>query len=228
MEGLLCLLPDLLRHVCIETQVSFLTGHLSFTGRTTWGRWAPHSADMSVLVRVFSQQFESRRVEREREVWKQLFGSSALSVCEFTLMLPLRAVKSDPPAVAEDFCLRSGWSCWVRPTHTARCSYTSVCLFSSYPTVWINPLITAIFLLAVFCSWREEGSLGRRRKWGACDWVSPPLCCSAHDKPLLFYQDLPSLACLRQIAALLALMLRPELAQLRRTPWPTFNPPPKV
>lgn len=35
MEGLLCLLPDLLRHVCLETQVSFLTGHLSFTGRTT-------------------------------------------------------------------------------------------------------------------------------------------------------------------------------------------------
>lgn len=35
MESLLCLLPDLLRHVCLETQVSFLTGHLSFTGRTT-------------------------------------------------------------------------------------------------------------------------------------------------------------------------------------------------
>lgn len=35
MEGLLCLLPDLLRHVGLETQVSFLTGHLSFTGRTT-------------------------------------------------------------------------------------------------------------------------------------------------------------------------------------------------
>lgn len=35
MEGLLCLLPDLLRHVCLETQVSFLTGLLSFTGRTT-------------------------------------------------------------------------------------------------------------------------------------------------------------------------------------------------
>lgn len=35
MEGLLCLLPDLLRHVCLETQVSFLTGHLSFTGRTS-------------------------------------------------------------------------------------------------------------------------------------------------------------------------------------------------
>lgn len=33
MEGLLCLLPDLLRHVCLETQVSFLTGHLSFTGQ---------------------------------------------------------------------------------------------------------------------------------------------------------------------------------------------------
>lgn len=31
VEGLLCLLPDLLRHVCLETQVSFLTGHLSFT-----------------------------------------------------------------------------------------------------------------------------------------------------------------------------------------------------
>lgn len=26
MEGLLCLLPDLLRHVCVETQVGFLTG----------------------------------------------------------------------------------------------------------------------------------------------------------------------------------------------------------
>lgn len=26
MEGLLCLLPDLLRHVCLEIQVSFLTG----------------------------------------------------------------------------------------------------------------------------------------------------------------------------------------------------------
>lgn len=39
---------------------------------------------------------------------------------------------------------------------------------------------------------------------GVCDRVSPPLCCSAHDKPLLFYQDLPSLACLLQIAALFA------------------------
>lgn len=37
MEGLLCLLPDLSRHVCLETQVSFLTGHLSFTGRTMRG-----------------------------------------------------------------------------------------------------------------------------------------------------------------------------------------------
>lgn len=35
IESLLCLLPDLLRHVRLETQVSFLTGHLSFTSRTT-------------------------------------------------------------------------------------------------------------------------------------------------------------------------------------------------
>lgn len=35
-------------------------------------------------------------------------------------------------------------------------------------------------------------------------WVSP-LCCSAHDKLLLFFQDLPSLICLCQIAALCVL-----------------------
>lgn len=34
--------------------------------------------------------------------------------------------------------------------------------------------------------------------------MSPPVCCSARDKPLLFYRVLPSLACLSQIAALFA------------------------
>lgn len=48
---------------------------------------------------------------------------------------------------------------------------------------------------------------------GVCDWVSPPLCCSAHDKPLLFYQDLPSFACVLQIAALFAPCSNPVATQ---------------
>lgn len=37
MKGLLCLLPDLLRHVCLETQVHFHTGQLTFTGQDDVG-----------------------------------------------------------------------------------------------------------------------------------------------------------------------------------------------
>lgn len=102
--------------------------------------------------------------------------------------------------------------------------------FYCYPTVWINPLITAIFFpfsAGCFYRWREEGSQGRGRKWGGvCDWVSPPLCCLAHDKPLLFYQDLPSLACLLQIAALFRSVLHVVVARLCLTLWPTSDPPP--
>lgn len=57
----------------------------------------------------------------------------------------------------------------------------------------------------------------------ACDWVSPPPCCSTHDKPLLFYQDLPSLACLSQIAALFSSPCRSPALRCP-TPWPTFDP----
>lgn len=67
---------------------------------------------------------------------------------------------------------------------------------------------------------RKQGGDG-----GVCNWVSPPLCCSAHDKPLPFYQALTSLACLLQIAALFALcatMLQPSPALLLL--WPTFDP----
>lgn len=35
--------------------------------------------------------------------------------------------------------------------------------------------------------------------------LSPPLCCSSHDKPLLLYQDLPALVCLLQIVGLFTL-----------------------
>lgn len=120
MEGLLCLLPDLLRHVCLETQVSFLTGHLSFTGRTTWGWWALHFADMFVLVQMFLQQFKSPPApccQREK------FESSCLRALDLSVGIWsdvfLGIVKSDSPAVIEDFSLCLGWS-WVHPTHAAR------------------------------------------------------------------------------------------------------------
>lgn len=105
-----------------------------------------------------------------------------------------------------DFCLCFGWS-WVRRTNAARVVYIQLLFFDSYPTVWIKPLITAIFTASCFYSWKEEeeGVGEGGGNGGVCDWVSPPLCCSAHDKPLLFYQDLPSLACLLQIAALFTL-----------------------
>lgn len=52
--------------------------------------------------------------------------------------------------------------------------------------------------------------------------VSPTLCCSAGDKPNLFYQEQPSLACLLQIAALFFLC---SMSRLCPALWPTFDPP---
>lgn len=57
MEGLLCLLPDLLRHVCLEN-TSELSHGTSELHREDDVR-ALHFADMFVLVQMFLQQFKS-------------------------------------------------------------------------------------------------------------------------------------------------------------------------
>lgn len=72
-EGLLCLLPDLLRHVCLETQVQFLTGHLSFTGEDDVRL---HFADMFVLVQMFLQEFKKAPLFAREKFESSCFESS--------------------------------------------------------------------------------------------------------------------------------------------------------
>lgn len=80
-------MPDLSRHVRLETQGRFHTGRPGFTDRTTWGRWAPRSADMFILLQMFLQQFKSPLGVREREK----FESSCLRahLYEFGAMFSL-------------------------------------------------------------------------------------------------------------------------------------------
>lgn len=71
------------------------------------------------------------------------------------------------------------------------------------------------FFCRLFLPLEGGGESGKGEEMGGvCDWVSPPLCCLAHDKPLLFYQDLPSLACLLQIAALFRSVLHVVVGRL--------------
>lgn len=109
---------------------------------------------------------------REKEVWKQLFESSGLLTWSKVFFFSLALWNLTLQQVAKDFCLCLGWS-RVHPTHTASVFEMRLLLehfsFYCYPTVWINPLITAIFFpfsAGCFYRWREEGSRGRGRKWG--------------------------------------------------------------
>lgn len=135
---------------------------------------------------------------------RKKFESSCLRppIYEFwSCYVLLGIVKSDSSAAGVSVCARDGAG-YIPPTLLELLFIDFLVLSYSLD----QPTNYSHFSAGCFYSWWEEGSWGRRRKWGLSAsgcllFCAVQLMINLSFFFFFFYQGLPSLACLQQIAA---------------------------